>query len=110
MQNPTIPSDDLGEIQFGADGVVQQRDRAPSAAASQFTARRPPTSQEEMLKRMVEIDKKSRAAKEAKELASGVQKPKAASKLPEVLAYHFYPRKWVHMVNAVACLGSVRFG
>jgi len=61
-----------------------------------------------MLKRMYEIDKKTRIMREENEVAKPSATPKATYKRPELVVYDYYPRKWVHSLNGVACLASVR--
>lgn len=111
MQNVSIPISpqvDLGQIQIGPDGVVVPRQRPSSTGSAQFTARKTQTTQEDMLKRMYEIDKKTRIMREENEVAKPSATPKATYKRPELVVYDYYPRKWVHSLNGVACLASVR--
>lgn len=108
LQNPDKATSDIGEIQIGSDGVVIPPKKAPSAAAANFTARRPSMSQEEVLKRMKEIELKSRPSKEDKESPRDGSRKKPA-KLPQVIIYTHPTRELANIANAVACIASVRF-
>jgi hypothetical protein len=101
------PTEDMGEIVVGADGVVVPPKSPGTLAAETFTSRRPQSTHEDLLQRMAAIDKKSRAMKEAK---GGPENKKigAPSKRPETLVYEYLPRRWVQALNATACLASVR--
>lgn len=105
---------DMGEIAIGPDGVVVPPKKAAAAASSGFSARKAVSSQEEILKRMYEIDKKIQDTQRAKAKEQPETRTSTASRrgslplFPEMVIFDYHPRKWVHLLNAVACLGSVR--
>lgn len=96
---------ELGAVQIGTDGVVKPAEKPPSVAASQFQARTVPASQEEVLKRMLEINKKQLANKKTHDETKAKS---SAPRKPEIQLYGFTPRRWVAALNGVACLASVR--
>jgi ribosomal protein L39E len=111
LKNPIPATSDIGEIEIGPDGVVVPAKRPSSTAASRFVIRKSQANQQELLKRMFDIDKKIRLEKEAKqekEVPADIVKPKAAYKRPELVVYHNYPRRWIQTLNGLACLASVR--
>lgn len=114
VQNPTTPADVQGDIQIGPDGVVVPPKRAPSVAASQFVARKSVNTQQDVLKMMYDIDKKQQLAQKDKRTSS-TETPIPSKRhrgsqyiAPEMVVFDYHPRRWVHTLNATACLASVR--
>lgn len=111
VQTPVSPSEALGEIQIGPDGVVVPPKRPGAVASAEFVARKAPSSQQELLKRMYEIDKKLQSGKKDKTNVpetSTTKKRSSVYKAPEMVVFDYHPRRWVSTLNGVTCLASVR--
>lgn len=111
MQNPVSPSDAMGDIEIGPDGVVKPPQRPGAVASSHFVARKAPSSQQDLLKRMYDIDKRLQAGKKDQQNENSLattHKRSSLYKAPEMVIFDYHPRRWVSTLNGVACLASVR--